>query len=1051
MRGDLEGVNQIPALRSPQVVVVEASAGSGKTYALAKRYLQLIIHPALSPEYNPLPAILAITFTNKAMIEMKERIVSFLKKIALDAFAGKDEEQELLGLLDMSKKLAQDRASRIMDTIIQHYNNFQVKTIDSFINTLLLGCALAIERSARFSIKRDYREHLSYCLDLAIEHAHQSKEVRTFLEEFLQHYLFVENRSGWFPKDDILELMHSFFTLANTYGRGFSPFKKSSAEVIAQKKIVYTKLQVLADSFPEGFNANARKFIRSFLDKNKDIFDIASLPAALQKAHPPMNKGSDEPAGFGRQWKQVRRLICELVELDAQAAYNPYLKLFNELIGFFQEVSKKEDVVFLEELNHKARLLFSREAVPLAEVYYRLATRFRHYLIDEFQDTSRLQWANLSEMVKDGLSSGGSLFYVGDKKQAIYRFRGGDAQLFDEVRGTVKPFDVALVHLTKNWRSQKEIVEFNNRVFSRENLTAALGDSGIRPELTAEDDVEDIVGIFKDAVQEAQEGNPGGYVALERIKADNQTQRNEIVRTRLLGLLGELRERFNYEDIALLARHNSEVELLTSWLLNASIAVESEKTLNVVENPYIREIISLLHFIYSVKDDLAFAGFILGDIFQAASHMNQTQVREFLFSANRSRKLEPSAGLCELFRQRFPQVFRDHLEYFLSKAQTFSVYELLIEIYRRFDILQGFADQQAFFMKFLALAKDKEEEYVGLEAFLGYLKDPPPDDLYVRVVHSSCIKVLTIHKAKGLEFPVVIIPFLRMDINPASGEKNASSYVIDMPGEDLGLIRITKHHRLHSPLLRKIYSRAYKKACIDELNSMYVALTRPQYELYIFVSQKSATEYNKAWYFMPEVVQSLGARRQYPRTPTGAAPLIEIKPARSLEWMKMLPDEFVIEEEIKNRARIEEGILLHALLSRLRTVKLPLERGALAAAFAYVKGRYPYPYDTEGLFQKVSTLLSRRELADIFSPSSEAVFCEKEIVNRRGELKRIDRLILRDREAWVIDYKLSAQSHQAYQTQVREYIQIVAEIFPKRVVRGFLLYLNTFALEEVTG
>ena len=262
-------------LKFPEVVVVEASAGSGKTYALAKRYLQLLINPGISQEYIPLRSILAITFTNKAAVEMKERILEFLKRIAFDAFENKEQEADILGVLGVDKKVAQKKAHLIMDELIRHYSFFQTQTIDSFINALLLGCALRIDRSASFSIKRDYRNYLAYSLDAVIEEAAANKEVFGFLEEFLEHYLFVENRRGWFPKDDILGLMESLFRLSNKHGGEFQEYAGKGQDVIKKKIALFEKIKELSEDFPQGFNKSAQSSIMRFLEKsNKPMLPL---------------------------------------------------------------------------------------------------------------------------------------------------------------------------------------------------------------------------------------------------------------------------------------------------------------------------------------------------------------------------------------------------------------------------------------------------------------------------------------------------------------------------------------------------------------------------------------------------------------------------------------------------------------------------------------------------------------------------------------------------------------------------------------------------------
>ena len=1037
-------------LEFPQVVVVEASAGSGKTYCLTKRYLHLLINPQLGLNQIPLRNILAITFTNKATVEMKERILEFLKKLALDAFSDKEEEEDILSSLGVEKKNAESKAKLIMDELIRHYNFFQVQTIDSFINALLLGCSLNIDRSASFKIKRDYLPSLCFCLDSLTEEAREKKEILKLLEEFLQHYLFVENRSGWFPKEDILQLLQSLFRLSNKYGKTFIPFPGESKDIIKKKKYIWGQIKELSECFPSGMNVSANKHISSFLDKNDDIFDIAALPAHLKSPQVPMNKEKGAPADFIKKWKRIYNLLKELVELDATVAYNPYVELYRRISDSFQLLSKKEDILFLEELNRKARLLFDQEGITVAEVYYRLATRFKHYLIDEFQDTSLLQWCNLEEMVREALSTGGSLFYVGDKKQAIYRFRGGEAKLFDAVRKEFTHFNVKNAYLIKNWRSQRAIVEFNNEVFSRENLKAVLDSSGIAKELgEKKDSVDEILDIFKDAEQKQRETNAGGYVYVERIEEKNKKERDDIMQPKILDLLRELKGRFQYEDIAILTRDNNEVELMTSWLLEAGFPVESEKTLNVIENSLVKEIISFLNFLYSPVDDLNFASFILGEVFSRLTNIACEDITEFIFSLHKEGKIGGQVSLYRLFRQKYPEIWDQYIDKFFKTVGFISPYELVVSIYQTLKVTENFKKNQAFFMKLLELIKQREGDYVGLGELLLYLKAAPKEELYVNVAHSSSIKVLTIHKSKGLEFGVVIIPFLRMDINPETGEKGNSSYVVPNQDKDLGIVRITKNHRVYSPLLQEIYIQSYKKACIDELNNIYVALTRVQFELYVFIPKKSSNSNNKARHIIPERIKESGSKIQYRRKEKDAQPIIEVSPSVYKEWPELIPGEFGNWQSIRNRENILEGNLLHTILSRIGGCEGLDTEELIKEAVSFARTQYPFIEDFSPYEERIRQLLAKKELKSIFFVSASGVFCEKEVVNRFGDGKRIDRLIVREKEVWIVDYKSSQEAKPEHEKQIGEYVQIIKDIYPKRKVRGFLVYLDRMMKEEV--
>jgi len=1032
----------MPSRKSPEVVVVEASAGSGKTYALAKRYLELLLDPRLSQKQIPLRSILAITFTNKATVEMKERILELLKKIAFDRFSSPQEKSDILSDREIPFADLQKQAVRAMDEIIAHYNFFSVQTIDSFINAMLLGCALNIDRSAAFKIKRDYRAYLEYSLDKTIADAASDKKLTKLLEDFLEHYLFVENRNGWFPKKDILILMQSLFAQVNKYGGDFAPYQGKSKAVIALKRKVFADIQWLQQNLPEGINAQFTRTLETFLAKNTDIFDIQSLPEKFKNPDPPMNKDKNAPQSLCKKWKKINKDLIELIELDATAAYNPYINLFNLMLANLSGLSRKDDVLFLEELNRKARGLFGPEGVSVAEVYYRMAARFKHYLVDEFQDTSRLQWRNLEVMVEDALSVGGSLFYVGDKKQAIYRFRGGEAGLFDQVKHAFKHFNPDQRLLSKNWRSQRTIVDFNNQVFSADNLRSMLEKSRIVEELAPDaEKIDWILDVFSQHVQECRPDRPAGYVKVERLGDFDQRERDRLIRDKLIGLLGELKNRFSFSAVAVLTRNNSEVELVSSMLIQAGIAVESEKTLDIRQNSRIKSLISFLTFLHSPIDDLNFAGFILSDIFLTASGLIFEEVRDFIFALRKNRESSRNLSLYRSFRNKYPAVWDACLDEFFKSVGFISPYELLISIYRRYRVMENFPQSQGFFMKLLEVVKKQEEDCPALGDFLQYFDGAPTEeDFYVNTALADAVKVLTIHKSKGLEFGAVIIPFFRMDIDPSTGGKGTSSFIDDDHPPYLGLVRITAKHCGYSEKLNQIYSQAYAKACLDELNNLYVALTRAKDELYIFIPAKSGNSKNKAALLIPETITELGQVQPQVKRPVESEAL-KVSPSNYADWIAFLKEEFGDSARIKNRENILEGNIIHAMLSKVGALTEKNKDGVVSAA---VEGLEIYE-------KKLKQIVGRGDLKHLFFVGETAkVFCEKEVVNSFGDLKRIDRLVVTEDEAWVVDYKSTRPDDPAgYQKQVKEYMDIVSQIYPGRRVKGCLVFLDTGEADQV--
>ena len=307
-----------------------------------------------------------------------------------------------------------------------------------------------------------------------------------------------------------------------------------------------------------------------------------------------MNKGGrNHSASLERLWRKITSEIRDLCLFEARSMFNPYVVLFERVLSSFGQLSRRDDVLFLEELNRKAALLFEDNLVTVEELYFRLAARFQHYLIDEFQDTSLSQWRNLALMVEEALAHGGSLFYVGDKKQAIYAFRGGESRLFDALQIQLSDFNVELANLDKNYRSCPEIIDFNNRIFSLDNLQAFLdrrledSTENKRQDIYfSETDFGQIAKTFAHAHQLPGKDLKGGScVRVTYFEGRVKQEREDEVRQQLLPLIQDLKGRFALKDIAILTRGNQELEEITQWLLQEGIYVSSERSSDIKNNP----------------------------------------------------------------------------------------------------------------------------------------------------------------------------------------------------------------------------------------------------------------------------------------------------------------------------------------------------------------------------------------------------------------------------------------------------------------------------------
>jgi ATP-dependent exoDNAse (exonuclease V) beta subunit len=1054
--------------RFPEVRVVEASAGSGKTYALAKRYVQLLMHPGLAFDRVPIRHILAVTFTNKAAFEMKARILDFLKRIALKNLPDR-EARDILDPVQLSLEEASRKAYRIMEELIRHYNFFQVQTIDAFINALLAGCSFKIGLSARFKIRRNSLDYLQYSLDRLIERAVHDGDVREIFVRFLHQYLFLENKPGWFPKKDILLLLGALYQQNNIFAMEFELFDKDPESLIILKRKILSDMRALRDLLPEDTDGRFRGGLEDFLKKYSKGFDTDKISDYFARGDFPVRKGGIVSEEVHRLWQEVTRDIRLLCEGEAHALFNPYIRLFHQVMKIFKVRAAKDDVLFLEELNKKARSLFDEEMVTVEELYYRLATRYHHYLVDEFQDTSRLQWNNLHLMVEEALASGGSLFYVGDKKQAIYGFRGGEVRLFDHLQRQFQPFNVQHEQLQRNYRSHEAVVSFNNDIFSLDNLRRFIEakrerdiqkrNSGV---VFSDEDIAELGNVFGTARQIPMTDKPGGYVRIEEIDIDRKEERDEIIRQKVLALIRQLCTRYSYQDIAVLTRGNLEVEQLTGWLMAEGIPVKSERTLNIKENPLIQELVAFLQFLDSPIDDRAFIRFLAGDIFRRASGLSEAEIHQFLFALRAQRQKERHFYVYKAVRDRFPGPWEMLIEDFFKQVGLYPLYELAASILHRYQVLRHFPQQQGFVMRFLELIKEQEEEGSDLSRFLEIYEDLNKEDLYVNVTHADAVQIQTIHKTKGLEFPVVIIPFLGMDVQVGSGGGiGQQSYIIDLTGGRLDLLRIKKKYLKFSDNLSAIWRRGYIQALLGELNNIYVALTRAGKELYGFIPKKIGSSWNEVNLLIPEDLREKGVPLAAASVPViaGQDPQRRILPLSDChDWIAFLVEEFSGLRRAGQREHLRQGEVAHAILAHIGPAPACAVPRILDAAIGKVRDQYPSIDDLPRRCRPlVEGLLKTEELRPFFDPVQAEVICEAEVVNAYGDTRRMDRLIIWDHAVWVIDYKSSRNESgdaprdesSAHHEQVRGYMTLLREIYPGRRIQGFLIYLDEARYVEV--
>jgi ATP-dependent helicase/nuclease subunit A len=1029
----------------PEVRLVEASAGSGKTSALAKRYIQLLLYSSLQTPQS-FKHILAITFTNKAAGEMKARIISLLKCIALGQLSPV-QAADILHPLGLNADQARPLAAELMGGLIRQYHFFQVQTIDSFMNALLAGCAFKINLSARFKIKRNAADYLQLSLDKLIDQSHEQVHIKRLFEDFIRQYLFLENRSGWFPKKDLLCVLTTLFNHYNTYHRPFLTFGSGDGDAALYKKQFLKLAEELNDLLPASADKRFKTGLENFVRTHERGFDIDEVSRYFARMYPPISNPCEVTTRLSQLWQQGGLLLRAICLHEAYAVFNPYVHVFNRTMQCLEDVQTKEDVLFLGQLNKKTAELFDEGLVTVEELYYRLATRFRHYLMDEFQDTSLTQWNNLRMMVVEALSTGGTLFCVGDKKQAIYGFRGGHSHLFEEIEQELGNFNVQREVLGTNYRSHAKIVEFNNRLFDGNHLYGFLNALEQQEKLKDREVVftpEDrgrMREVFGHGHQQVRPDLPHGAVRIEIVAGKKKEDRHPLLRQKCLDMVNDIHTRFAYKEIAILTRNNTQVQLVTQWLVEAGIYAQSERTSDVKNHWLVCELVAFLRFLHSPIENRALAEFLLGQLFPRVTGLAPAQIQDFLF-ASRSYKDGGQVYLYKSLRDRFPQLWQEYLEQFFNQAGIYPLYEMAVSICGKFKCLELFPETQGFIMHFLELIKRREEEGCDLESFLDYFDALENEERFIPMPSQDAVQVLTIHKAKGLEFPAVIVPFLEMPIKAGAGDRNGTqSFTWDIDEEGVRLLRLKESYTRFSEELRLRYAHEYKECLFSELNNVYVATTRAVFELHMLIPERVGNSINPAMMLVPPEMFHSG--EMHAPAPSARSEARVFLPAVSYQqWLDKLQEDFLLQRPDLRKARLE-GEILHFCLSQIKNLSQADITNVLAHALCKARARFSQWQEWDPMHARLRALLEMDSWRKFFYlPMDAEVLCEQDVVDRSGNGRRLDRLIILPKEIKIVDFKTSHLDKEIHQSQINDYVAIMSDLYPHKNCSGHLLYVN---------
>ncbi|MDR1122672.1 MAG: UvrD-helicase domain-containing protein [Endomicrobium sp.] len=1016
-------------MNKSKIISVKSSAGSGKTYSLAKRYIYLLFN---SDENINIKNIIAVTFTNKAAVEMKYRVINYLKKAALEK-----KSCNFFDDLKLSKQKIAKKSKAILKVILSCYDSFNISTIDSFKNRILKSCAMCIDISPNFIIEQDYSDNLMFALENFLQKTQKSTSLKNIALKCVSQYLMKD--SGWFPKENMYSEILKIFNKSGNFGKditcvnetNFRTVVDSKSEAIVRKVKNFSKFL-----FKLKLNTYYCKAIAKVLETGKKLFISANdIPARFKYKNLEYLKNSLKSDKAENLWHEIHKSICNLCEFQVENYYCIYSQIYLEVVLELDKQSKKDGVVYLNEINEKTVKYFRSNDNIMSEIYYRLSEKYKHFLIDEFQDTSIVQWDGIKRFLEEILAVGGSFFFVGDEKQAIYSFRGGKLELFSSVLSEFSSAEVEKIYLNKNFRTGKVIVDFNNKIFSAGNIKRFFNYFCEKEKI--ELDFTKIIEPYTFSPQEAQKD--GGYVEINTIGKDC-IDIDEDIKQRFISCIFQATKRFKTGDIAVLCRSNEEILKISLWLLENNYEVESSQTLNIRNNNFIKQIVSLLTFIDSPVDTLSFSSFLFSEIFSKVSGISNEEIVKFIFDCKSQVKTK---ALYKAFREKYRYLWNEYFKDFFVKAGFISTYELTLSILEKFKIVD-FCEKKIFIMGFLEIIKDFETQKPGLKNFLEYFKNIADDksELYIKTSFANGIKVMTIHKSKGLEFPVVVVPYLKL-----FSESVRNPY-FDDSGEKIKLLNITESLSAFSQNARKIYEKEKLNLLLEELNILYVSMTRSKYEFYGIVPPKVKQSNNLISQLFVGEFFFLGSKQKYTINDNLEENLM-LDSYSSLGYTDMYKYFTVSKKDIFDTTEARKrGIIIHYALSTIITVKGKSINSVIKEALFFSERRFPFE-NVDFIKESLKNLFSSKEILKMFFYEKDEVFNEKEIVNSFGESFRIDKLIISRDKFIILDFKSSSYDEEENKKQVRNYAFLCSEVYPDKKAFAYIVDIDKRLLVEV--
>ncbi|GAB3652680.1 UvrD-helicase domain-containing protein [Echinicola sediminis] len=1066
--------------------IYKSSAGSGKTYTLTLEYLKLALASATA-----FKSILAVTFTNKATQEMKGRILEVLARLKERVDPEEFLDQELMKHLDMDEKALSKQAERVLTAILHDYANFSVSTIDSFFQKVVRAFAREIDLQAKFDIALDQGAVLEKVVDRVVQNVLEDPYLHKWLVDFALNQIQVGK--SWDIRSNIKSLGGEIFTenfkQYQTYIREFlskeeniETFKfylrERKQEIIAKTLELKKEANGIREQFGlawTDFARGAQSFALKFDKLGEKDLPVPELTAPQKELVHDESKWASKTskqreailsayhAGLGNIWGQIEPLRKEWLTFEAISKNFYAYGLFRNLLEELRELKDEENLLMISDANDFLKEITKENDAPF--IYEKVGNQFSHYLIDEFQDTSGFQWESFRPLLENSLAQGKKNLLVGDVKQSIYRWRGGDMKLLlEKVEEDIGKERVSVKNLDTNFRSLPKIIDFNNALFSKlpEQLQLSFENQ------VGSDGAGILAKAYGDVRQKVSKGKSGaayqGKVRmefLEDIREEGELNFKEQVLEKIPELVMELQDKgYQPKDIAFLVRKKSEGALIADALMayksvkpdtGYNFEVVSDESMFLEKAASVKALVAGMQYLVDQEDRVPF-----NTMWFYWCSLNDRPISHDIFEEGG----EPDWLKTKISKFKERQAYLEQLplmEMVEELVMLLDFYELKAEL----AYISGFRE---------AVYDYVSNNRADLAGFLGWWEENRTKRTVKIPEGHNAMPIMTIHKSKGLQFKVVLMPFLSWDIVDTKKDNIIWSPFKDTEKEVEAIIPLTLRKELAESIFQPIYEEEITMAYLDTLNMVYVALTRAEEMLWTmspYKKVKGSPSLNPLENNLLQLFESGGLKageidldefydRESKVFDWGEWPMEKVAnkggelTANQLSWryrdwndllkIKRYAADFS-EEGLSQRHKRSFGVLIHELLEKSRNKKDAFNH---LQAF-YFDGRLDA--EEKVLVENQLNHLFANEQFDQWFEGEGDKLTEQGIILPGGKQKRPDRVIVNEGKATVVDFK-TGEEQEKYQKQVKEYMGLIRELGILEV-KGFLCYLETGKIIEV--